>query len=147
MARDMGWIGETIGQGFGTIGGGLIGGAFGQGDAGKKVGKDVGGWLGGLLPFNKGGVIIVKPPVGLASGGRVPQRAPNTRGMSSMEYNWSQRNTGGPRVLNDGRPAQAYAAGGRVMLPSATLGGPAVVVRAPAMPKAPRKAKRFQRKR
>lgn len=137
----MGWIGETIGRGLGTIGGGLIGGAFGGMDQGKKVGGDIGGALGNLLPFQKGGVVVVKPPVAMATGGRVVrgERFDLVGGVPRS----SMPRKAGPTV---NPVVGAYALGGRVTLPGAVPGAPPVVVNAPAPPAKGRRRKAFQRK-
>ncbi len=138
----MGWIGETIGRGLGTIGGGLIGGAFGGMDKGKEVGGNIGGALGSLLPFQKGGVVVVKPPAtaAMATGGRVyGERFDLVGGVPRS----SEPRKAGPTV----NPVMgAYAMGGKVTLPGAVPGAPPVVVNAPAPAGKGRRRKAFQRK-
>ena len=61
---NMGAFGNLLGQGLGRLGGGF----FGQGD----LGQGIGGQLGSLLPFARGGrVMIIKPgPPQMKKGGR-----------------------------------------------------------------------------
>lgn len=142
----MGWIGETIGGALGTIGGGLIGGTFGQGDAGKKVGRDVGGFLGGLLPFQKGGVVVVKPPapVPLAAGGYVPAPSGVPRSSASRQDNLTMYKPGQkPRSYQEA--LMGMSIGGKVMLPA--VGPAAEPLAVKARPTKGRGKKPFQARR